>query len=222
MSAPLPAPDELRRLLYTPVLSDVLDSFGLMRQAMHPFVRPIDEALVLFGRVRTGRYMATDTVTPGGNPYGLEMDLIDDLKPGEVPVLACGGPTDWIAPWGELLSTAARARGAAGCVTDGLVRDVARIRAMRFPVFHGGIGPLDTKGRAKMVEKDTPIDIAGVRVAGGDWVMGDIDGVVFVPADQADAVFRAALDKIAAEDTSRAELEAGDSLHAVYARHGVL
>jgi regulator of RNase E activity RraA len=150
------------------------------------------------------------------------MDLIDDLKPGEVPVLACGGPTDRIAPWGELLSTAARARGAAGCVTDGLVRDVARIRAMRFPVFHGGIGPLDTKGRAEMVEKDAPIDIAGVRVAAGDWVMGDIDGVVFVPIDKADAVFRAALDKIAAEDSTRAELEAGDSLHAVYARHGVL
>jgi regulator of RNase E activity RraA len=222
MSAALPPPDELRRLLYTPVLSDVLDSFGLMRQAVRPFVRPLDEALVLFGRVRTGRYVATDAGTPGGNPYALEMDLIDNLQPGEVPVLACGGPTDWIAPWGELLSTAARARGAAGCVTDGLVRDVARIRAMRFPVFHGGIGPLDTKGRAEMVEMDRPIEIAGVRVSAGDWVMGDIDGVVFVPADQADAVFRAALDKIAAEDTSRAELEAGDSLHAVYARHGVL
>ena len=154
MSQTVPPAEELRRLLYTPVLSDVLDSFGLMRQAVRPFVRPLDEALVLFGRVRTGRYVATDTVTPGHNPYALEMDLIDDLKPGEVPVLACGGPTDWIAPWGELLSTAARARGAAGCVTDGLVRDVARIRAMRFPVFHGGIGPLDTKGRAEMVEKD--------------------------------------------------------------------
>lgn len=222
MTPTLPPSDELRRLLYTPVLSDVLDSFGLMRQALRPFVRPLDEAMVLFGRVRTGRYVATDTVAPGHNPYALEMDLIDDLKPGEVPVLACGGPTDWIAPWGELLSTAARARGAAGCVTDGLVRDVARIRAMRFPVFHGGIGPLDTKGRAEMVEKDTAIDIAGVRVTPGDWVMGDTDGVVFVPADQADAVFRAALDKISAEDTTRAELEAGESLHAVYARHGVL
>jgi 4-hydroxy-4-methyl-2-oxoglutarate aldolase len=222
MSATLPPADALRRLLYTPVLSDVLDSFGLMRQAVRPFVRPLDETLVLFGRVRTGRYVSTDTATPDHNPYALEMDLIDDLKPGEVPVLACGGPTDWIAPWGELLSTAARARGAVGCITDGLVRDVARIRAMRFPVFHGGIGPLDTKGRAEMVEKDTAIDIAGVRVAAGDWVMGDIDGVVFIPADKADAVFRAALDKIAAEDTTRAELEAGESLHAVYARHGVL
>jgi regulator of RNase E activity RraA len=52
--------------------------------------------------------------------------------------------------------------------------------------------------------------------------MGDVDGVVFIPAGQADTVFRAALDKIAAEDTSRAELEAGASLHEVYARHGVL
>jgi 4-hydroxy-4-methyl-2-oxoglutarate aldolase len=200
----------------------VLDSFGLMRQALRPFVRPLDEELVVLGRARTGRYVATTGVATGHNPYQLEMDLIDDLKPGEVPVLACDGPTDWIAPWGELLSTAARARGAVGCLTDGLVRDVARIRAMRFPVFHGGIGPLDTKGRAEMVQKDTPIDIAGVRVSPGDWVMGDVDGIMFVPAEKADAVFHAALDKIAAEDTTRAELEAGESLHAVYARHGVL
>jgi 4-hydroxy-4-methyl-2-oxoglutarate aldolase len=218
----LPPPDELRRLLYTPVLSDVLDGFGLMHQALRPFVRPLDEALVLFGRVRTGQYVPSDAAAPDHNPYALEMDLIDGLKPGEVPVLACGGPTDRIAPWGELLSTAARARGAAGCVTDGLVRDVARIRAMRFPVFHGGIGPLDTRGRAEMVTMNAPIEIAGVRVSPGDWVMGDVDGVVFIPADRAEAVFRAALDKIAAEDTSRAELEAGDTLHAVFARHGVL
>jgi len=222
MTQTMPSPDELRRRLYTPVLSDVLDSFGLMHQALRPFVRPLDESLVLLGRVRTGRYEPTDSGPPAHNPYALEMDLIDGLHPGEVPVLACGGPTDWIAPWGELLSTAARARGAAGCVTDGLVRDVARIRAMRFPVFHGGIGPLDTKGRAEMVEKDMPIDIAGVCVTSGDWVLGDVDGVVFVPADKAEEVFRAALDKIAAEDTTRAELEAGESLRAVYARHGVL
>jgi 4-hydroxy-4-methyl-2-oxoglutarate aldolase len=222
MSATLPPVDELRRLLYTPVLSDVLDSFGLMRQALRPFVRPLDETLVLLGRVRTGRYEVAAVAEPGRNPYALEMDLIDDLQPGDIPVLACGGPTDVIAPWGELLSTAARARGAAGCVTDGLVRDVSRIRAMRFPVFHGGIGPLDTKGRAEMLEKDTPIDIAGVHVSPGDWVMGDVDGVVFIPSTMADAVFRAALDKIAAEDTTRQELEAGESLHAVYARHGVL
>ena len=221
-STPLPPVEELSRLLYVSVLSDVLDSFGLMHQALRPFVRPLDESLVLLGRARTGRYELIKETAPGKNPYQIEMDLIDSLQPGEVPVLACGGPTDWVAPWGELLSTAARARRAAGCVMDGLVRDIVRIRAMRFPVFHGGIGPLDTKGRAEMVERDAPIKVAGAQVSSGDWVMGDADGVIFIPADKADAVFRTALDKIAAEDTSRAELEAGDSLNAVFARHGVL
>jgi 4-hydroxy-4-methyl-2-oxoglutarate aldolase len=107
-------------------------------------------------------------------------------------------------------------------LTDGLVRDVTRIRAMEFPVFHGGIGPLDTKNRAEMVAKDVPVTVAGVAISPGDWILGDVDGVVVIPADRAEQVFRAALDKIAAEDTTRAELEAGQTLRDVFARHGVL
>lgn len=222
MPSPLPSPEELRARLYTPVVSDVLDGFGLMRQALKPFVRPLDDTLVLFGQARTGRYAVLDAPSTAANPYELEMDLIDGLRPGEVAVLACDGPTDWVAPWGELLSTAARARRAAGCVTDGLVRDVSRIRAMQFPVFHGGIGPLDTRNRAEMVEKDTTVMIAGVTVTPGDWILGDVDGVVVIPAARAEEVIRAALEKIEAEDTTRAELEAGETLRAVFARHGVL
>jgi 4-hydroxy-4-methyl-2-oxoglutarate aldolase len=219
----VPLADELRRLLYTPVVSDVLDGFGLMHQALRPFVRPLDESLVLFGQARTGRYeRVAAPLSPEHNPYALEMDLIDSLRPGEIAVLACAGPTEVIAPWGELLSTAARARQAAGCVTDGLVRDAARIRAMAFPVFHGGIGPLDTKNRAEMVERDVTVTVAGVAISPGDWILGDVDGVVVIPAGHAEPVIRAALEKIAAEDTTRAELEAGHSLREVFARHGVL
>jgi 4-hydroxy-4-methyl-2-oxoglutarate aldolase len=222
MSASLPPPQELARRLYASVLSDVLDGFGLMHQALRPFVRPLDDSLTLFGRARTGQYARATLGSADHNPYALEMDLIDGLKPGEVAVLACDGPTDVIAPWGELLSTAARARGAAGCVTDGLVRDIVRIRTMRFPVFHGGIGPLDTRNRAEMVEMDVAVTVAGTRIAPGDWILGDADGVVVVPAGRAEEVFAAALAKVEAEDTTRAELEAGDTLHAVFARHGVL
>ncbi len=222
MSDPEPLAEKLRRLLYTSVVSDVLDGFGLMRQALRPFVRPLDETRVLFGRARTGHYERATMPSPEHNPYELEMDLIDSLRPGEVAVLACDGPTEIIAPWGELLSTAAVARQAAGCVTDGLLRDVNRIRAMRFPVFHGGIGPLDTKNRAEMTRKDATVSIAGVSVSPGDWILGDADGVVVVPDDRSEAVFRAALEKIVAEDTTRTELEAGHSLRAVFARHGVL
>src|SRR3954454_1331285 len=184
--------------LYSAVLSDVMDSLGLMNQALRPFVRPLDDALVLFGRARTGLYMPRYQVAPGEDPYEVEIALVDDLKPGDVAVFACGGPTDRIAPWGELLSTAAVARLASGCVTDGLVRDIRAIRCMGFPVFHGGIGPLDSKGRGRMVERDVPVVCAGVLVHPGDYVFGDADGVVVVPAHVSGVAFAAARAKIAA------------------------
>ena len=213
---------ELKGRLYSAVLSDVLDELGQPNQAVKPFIRPLDEASVLCGFARTGLYMKRYHLPQGHNPYALEMDLIDSLKPGEIPVLACDGPTDRIAPWGELLTTASKVRGAAGCLTDGLVRDVRRIRELGFPVFHGGIGPLDTKGRAEMMAADEPVEIGGARVAPGDFVFGDVDGVVIVPRAIAPVAIRLALAKIEAEDTTREDLLAGNSLRSVFERHGVL
>jgi regulator of RNase E activity RraA len=210
------------RDLSAPILSDVMDSLGLMGQAMRPFVRPLDETDVLIGRARTGLYMPVYEARPGENPYEVEIALVDDLKPGDVPVLACGGPTERIAPWGELLSTASKVRGAAGCVTDGLVRDTRQIRALRFPVFHGGIGPLDTKGRARMVERDTPVECAGVRVRTGDIVFGDADGVVVIPQEHAEDVLERARRKVAGENRTREELAQGRLLAEVYKEYGVL
>lgn len=204
------------------ILSDVMDSLGLMRQAMKPFVRPLDDSLVLVGRARTGLYMPAYEVKDGENPYEVEIALVDDLKPGDVIVLACNGPTDRIAPWGELLSTAAVARKAAGCVTDGLVRDVRQIREMGFPVFHGGIGPLDTKGRARMVERDGRVECGGVSIDSGDLVFGDVDGVVVVPRHAESRVMELAQAKVRGENHTRDALRAGESLAAVFARLGIL
>ncbi len=92
---------EIRNTLYSAVLSDVLDGFGFREQAMRPFIRPLDETTVLFGRARTGLYMATYQVAEGENPYEIEIALVDDLRPGDVAILACGGPTERIAPWGN-------------------------------------------------------------------------------------------------------------------------
>ena len=143
------------------------------------------------------------------------------MSPGELVVLACP-PSDRVVPWGELLSTAARARGAVGCVTDGLIRDARFIREMRFPVFSAGFGPLDTKGRGTVVKMDVPVMCGGVEVKPGDWVFGDIDGVVVIPDDLADQTLRNALDKVEGEDTVREELAAGQPLKRVFARHGIL
>lgn len=204
------------------VLSDVLDSLGLMRRAMKPFVRPLDEAKILCGRARTGLYMLAYSLREGENPYEVEIALIDDLKPGEVVVLACNGPTDRIAPWGELLSTASMARGAAGCVTDGLVRDVRQIREMSFPVFHGGIGPLDTKGRARMVERDVRVECGGVSIDPGDIVFGDVDGVVVIPREHEQQVLQLALEKVTGENHTRDALRKGELFATVFKRLGIL
>ena len=214
-------PDQFRDLSAA-VLSDVLDVLGLMNQAMQPFVRPLDENLVLAGRARTGLYMLAYEISEGENPYEVEIALVDDLKPGDVPVLACNGPTQRIAPWGELLSTAAQARGAAGCITDGLVRDVRQIRDMRFPVFHGGVGPLDTKGRARMVQRDVPVECAGVKVRDGDLVFGDVDGVVVIPQERAGEVLARAREKVAGEGRTRDELRQGRLLREVFEKYRIL
>jgi regulator of RNase E activity RraA len=210
------------RALNAAVLSDVLDSLGLMRQAMKPFMRPLDDDSLLIGRARTGLYMPVYEHRAGENPYEVEIALVDDLKPHDVVVLACNGPTDRIAPWGELLATASVARGAAGCVTDGLVRDVKQIRAMRFPVFCGGIGPLDTKGRARMVERDVPVECAGVAVRGGDIVFGDVDGIVVIPAEDEQQVIARAIEKGSGENLARDALQRGELLGDVFRRLGIL
>ena len=208
--------------LSSSILSDIMDSLGLKGRAMKPFVRPIDDGKVLVGRARTGLYMPTYALREGENPYEVEIALVDDLKPQDVVVLACNGPTDRIAPWGELLSTAAQARRAAGCVTDGMVRDVRQIREMGFAVFHGGIGPLDTKGRARMVDRDVPVECAGVSIASGDIVFADIDGVVVVPRSHEGAVLDKALAKLQGENNTRDALRKGESLAVVFKRFGIL
>ncbi|SDR52799.1 Regulator of RNase E activity RraA [Rhizobiales bacterium GAS113] len=213
--------DELRKHLYCAVLSDVLDEVGFRDQAMAARIRPLDDQLVMAGFARTGLFREVFHVAPGENPYELEIKIIDDLKPGDIVVFGCGG-SERIAPWGELLTTAARARGAVGAVTDGFVRDVRAIRNASFPVFHGGIAPLDSKGRGKVAEIDVPIACAGVHIEPGDLVFGDVDGVVVVPRRVEEQVLARAFEKVSGENATRDELLRGAKLKDVFDRFGVL
>lgn len=215
-----PLPDHWQRL-FAAVLSDALDAAGARNQAMAPHIRPLDDGLKLCGRARTGIYMEVAEVIAGENPYELEIAIVDDLKPGDVAVFGCGGSSR-IAPWGSLLSTATRARGAAGCITDGFVRDILEIRNIKLPVFSGGIAPLDSKGRGQIQAVDVPITCGGVLVAPGDLVFGDADGVVVIPQAIEGEVLRLAFDKIDGEHHSMDALRAGRLLRDVYEQYGVL
>jgi regulator of RNase E activity RraA len=210
-----------RAELYSAVVADTLDSLGLHRQVVAPGLRPIAEGMAICGYARTGLYMPIYHDDATVKVYEHEIALIDDLAPGDVPVISCNGNT-MISPWGELLSTRAKYLESAGCITDGCVRDVRMIRDMDYPVFSNGTNPMDTKYRGKMMWIDVPCIIGGVRVNSGDLVIADLDGIVFVPSDVMDRTVEGALSKVRSENRVRDELRKGASLTEVFARHGIL
>lgn len=208
--------------LYTAVVSDALDAAGYRHQSLGIDIRPLDQDLVLAGRARTAQWKPVDPKEPKpANPYEKEIEYLDSGRPGDVFVMAVGRHPE-IVPWGELLSTSCRCRGARGLLTDGLVRDSRRIRTMKLPVFCTGRRPLDSAGRGQVVSYDEPVVIDGVTVRTGDFVLADQDGVVIVPHEIEKDVLASAWKKVAGENRTRDALLAGRLLRDVYEEFGVL
>jgi regulator of RNase E activity RraA len=153
--------------------------------------------------------------------YAGEIAAVDSIRPGEV-VMVGTGKSARNAPWGELLSTAAVARGARGAIIDGLVRDVKKIDEIGFGVFAAGIKPVDSRGRGVVVEHNVPVECGGIVVMPGDLVFADYDGVVVVPQNLVAEVVRLASDKASRENSTRDELKRGAYLRDVFAKYGVL
>ena len=214
--------ERVRTELNSSVISDAMDALGYLNQAMDPRIRPLDDSKTMFGRVRTAliEELPPDAQRPD-NPFELTIAMMDGLGPGDVIVRACGTARTGVT-WGELLTTAAMARGAVGLVTDGLIRDVHLIREVGFPVFTGGISPVDGGGRHEMVAADVDVECGGVPVRPGDYLFGDVDGIVVIPSKILDVTIRDAFKKTEGENITRQELLAGKSLADVYAKYGIL
>jgi regulator of RNase E activity RraA len=208
-----------RDLLTSAVLADVLDGLEHRTSTLPGTLRPLRPEWKLFGRAAT--LSAVSVAAEPASPYAIEMECIDALRPGEVLVATTHGDLG-SALWGELLSTAAQAHGAVGAVIDGMTRDAARILAMDFPVFAAGFCPLDSKGRLDGIHHGHPIRIGDCTVRPGDLVYGDIDGIVVVPAELAEAALPRALAKVTGENRVRSELEKGRPIRDVFAQYGIL
>jgi regulator of RNase E activity RraA len=188
---------------------------------MHQRLRPLDaNHCVIVGRARTLRWMDTDYIVEE-DPYGLEIEAMDSLKPGDV-VLHSSDYGGTNAPWGELMSTVARRNGAVGCICDSMIRDCQKIIALGFPVFYQGIRPLDSKGRGRVMAYDVPITCGEVLVRPGELIFADFDGIVVIPHQVEDKVLGLAQEKVGKESMSRRELLQGRSLADVYRQYGVL
>jgi regulator of RNase E activity RraA len=213
----------IHKNLYVAAVCDILDSLGYRNQAMHHRLRPLlpDRNNCGFvGRARTVRWMEADYIRED-DPYGIEIEAVDSLKPGDVVVHSTDA-AGTNAPWGGLMSTVAKRNGAVGCVCDSQIRDCNQIIEMGFPVYYTGIRPLDSMGRGMVMAYDVPISCGGVLVKPGNLIFADFDGIVVVPNEVEQEVFVQAKEKVHKENLSNKELLEGRSLREVFMKYGVL
>jgi 5-oxopent-3-ene-1,2,5-tricarboxylate decarboxylase/2-hydroxyhepta-2,4-diene-1,7-dioate isomerase len=175
------------RTVPTSTAETVLRALGVERFAINA-LRLLAGAEAIAGPARTLRFLPAraDFVSPKGK---LQRGLIDSLREGEVLVIDALGTLD-AAALGDMLAGRAKALGAAGVVVDGVVRDVAGLRAMGLTVHARGAYPTPSPGRLMPWECDVPIQCGGVLIFPGDYVIADLDGVVVVPAAFAEEVAR--------------------------------
>lgn len=211
--------ETIRTKLYTAVVSDVLDRNGYLEQAMDARIRPIEQRMRVVGRAHT--VLSADIYERPENPYANEIAAIDAVTPGSC-VVASTNQSARTCYWGELLSTATRARGGTGTIIDGYTRDALAIIEMSFPVFSTGFKPVDSSSRSVVVDFGCPIECGGVKVRPGDVVFGDFDGIVVIPIDILSDVVAEAVQKVESENLTRDMLREGHLLREVYDTYGVL
>src|SRR5204862_226125 len=185
---------------FSSVIMDTLDSLGNRVQCMRPDIRPLVPSMRTWGEAVTARFAAVRELPQ--SPYGLEIQVVDALREGQVLVTQCD-TQELSAAWGGLLTTAARSRKARGVVTDGGARDYAEIVELGFPTFCRGLTPYDSLGRMDVVEINAPIRCGGITVRPGDLIFADVDGTVVVPQEVADEAISKAWEKIKGENKVR-------------------
>ena len=208
-----PSLAERLRAIPTSTAETVLRALGVDRFAIN-VLRPIAGDEPMAGPARTLRFLPAraDYASPKGK---LQRGLIDSLDDGEILVIDALGTLD-AAALGDMMAGRAKARGAAGVVVDGVVRDVAGLRAMGLTVHARGAYPTPSPGRMMPWEIDVPVQCGGVLVVPGDYVIADLDGVVIVPAALGEEVARRGAAMNADDAISQRLLAEGKPLDEAY------
>jgi regulator of RNase E activity RraA len=193
------APDELLDRFHGLGTGPVCDALGRFA-AMDYQIKPLDPNMELVGSALTVWTRPCDNMAIY---KALEM-----AQPNDVLVIATNGHTT-NSVWGELTTLVGRARGLAGMVTDGTVRDSREIIEIGLPLFAQGLTPNSPfkNGPAKI---NVPVTCGGIGVSPGDIVVGDADGIVVVPLESAETTLERVAAIHAKESAIRAEIEAGE------------
>ena len=217
----------LREKLFTAVVGDVLDKMGHRRQFLPQAISPLRPDMKIAGRampvLEADIFDEASSSSRGplrDRPFGLMLEALDDLKPNEIYVAT--GASFRYALWGELMSTRATHLRAAGAILDGFVRDAVGIESLNFPTFCRGVYAQDQGPRGKVIDFRTTVEIEGIRIAPGDLIFGDREGVIIIPSNVEQQAVSAALDKASTENRVARAIRGGMSAREAFDRFGVL
>ena len=188
--------------LETATLSDALDKLGIAGQCLG--IKPLDHGFRAAGRAYTVSYAP---VGPGGTVG----DFIDDVPEGHVVVIDNGGRAD-ATVWGDIMTFVAHRDKLGGTVIDGACRDTHLALELGYPMFSRSYSMRTGKDRVQLEAVQQVVTIGEARVAPGDIVRGDSDGVVVIPQGREDEVLKIAEEIDAAEMRIRDALKDGAKL----------
>jgi 4-hydroxy-4-methyl-2-oxoglutarate aldolase len=203
-------------------VADVLDQLGYPGQGLHPGFLPFPAtAGKLAGWAFTIRGQMAPYARDAGDPG--KMAACAELAEDTVSVWAGGG--EGVCFFGELIAIGMKERGCVGALVDGGVRDIGWLEDLNFPVFARYRTPVQSIGRWKVTGWETPVSLPGatmrhVRVAPGDFIVADHDGVIAIPAAVVEETLERAEAIGAKEKEIRADIAAGLSLADALAKYG--
>lgn len=214
--------------LYTAAVYDIMDEMGLPNQCMDIGIKPLDRSMRIAGPAFTIACAADVRSTEEyDNVEVKRFTFFRRMYQGCVVVVSSGGENK-AGHWGELMSMSSKARGAAGVILDGGIRDGNILMAMEeWPVFTRYLSPIESKGRTRIRAIEEPIAVTGsltsqIRVNPGDWIFGDMDGVVVIPAKIVEDVLLKAEEMGGVEDLAREEIKNGADVTTVFEKYGRL
>ena len=216
----------LKSELYTAVVGDIMDTLGLRRQFLPQAIQPLKPDMMIAGRAMP--VLEADIFGEAGEqskgplahkPFGLMFEALDDLKAGEI-YIATGASLRY-ALFGELMATRATYLKAAGAILDGYVRDARGIEALGLPMFSRGIYAQDQGVRGKVIDFRSAIEIDGVRIAPGDLLFGDREGVLVIPREAESDVIAKSLDKARTEGEVEKAIKSGMGACEAWEKFGV-
>lgn len=208
----------MEKVLYTPVVGDILDGLGRYHQILPAPIQPIRVEDKLCGRAMPVLHI--DVYGEQEKPFGKLTEALDQLEEDEIYIATGGGMR--CAYWGEILTATSKKRKARGAVINGYHRDTPQVMEQNWPVFSRGRFCQDSSVRTQVVDYRCDIEIDGVWIKNGDLVFADLDGVVIIPKELEEEVITKALEKARAEKVVRNEIENGMSSTAAFKKYGVL